>query len=437
MRWSKHWASDEISIMILVGNQRGGAKDLAQHLLKDENDHIEVYELRGFAAPDLRGAFNEAYALSRGTRCKQYLFSLSLNPPSAENVKTEDFEAAIVRIEADLGLTSQPRAIVFHEKRDGRRHAHCVWSRIRADDMKAVQLSFSHKKLMKIARELYIEHGWKMPRGLTMSRATDPRNFTLAEWQQAKRNSQDPRAIKTALQDAWAISDTKAALVAALEERGYRLAQGDSRAFVVLGMHGEVYALPRWIGVRTKEVRARLGDGDELPDVATAKARIAADMKPVIQRLASDMLAELSGRNRDLREEQRGILVRHREARQSLTENLENRRWEEARERQARFRTGLKGVWDWARGESRRIRERNEEEARAAAQRDRAEIDTLIFRQQDERRRMLDLRQEVAREYAVRSRDIRGDLNAYNQMAIRIREQGTISKKRKRERMPE
>ncbi|MGJ7043649.1 hypothetical protein J2Y63_006935 [Shinella sp. BE166] len=205
--------------MILVGNQRGGAKELALHLLKDENDHVEIHELRGFVARDLRGAFNEAYTVSRGTRCKQYLFSLSLNPPAMANVRTEDFEAAIARIETELGLTGQPRAIVFHEKGARGRHAHCVWSRIRADDMKAVQLSFTHKKLMRIARELYIEHRWKMPRGLAQSTASDPRNFTLAQWQQAKRSSQDPRAIKTAIQDAWAISETKDALRQASEER--------------------------------------------------------------------------------------------------------------------------------------------------------------------------------------------------------------------------
>jgi hypothetical protein len=28
--------------MILNGNQRAGAKDLAVHLLKEENDHIEL-----------------------------------------------------------------------------------------------------------------------------------------------------------------------------------------------------------------------------------------------------------------------------------------------------------------------------------------------------------------------------------------------------------
>lgn len=245
--------------MILVGNQRGGARELALHLLKDENDHVELHELTGFAARDLRGAFNEAYAISRGTRCRQYLYSCSFNPPAAANVSTEEFRAAIARVEAELGLTGQPRAIVFHEKQ-GRRHAHCVWSRIRADDMKAVQLSYTHKKLMAIARDLYLEHGWKMPRGLTRSKASDPRNFTLAQWQQAKRTGQDPRAIKTALQDAWAISDTKAALVRALMERGYRLARGDGKAFVAVDRYGEVYSLPRQVCIRTKEVRARLGD---------------------------------------------------------------------------------------------------------------------------------------------------------------------------------
>ncbi|MFG1382486.1 hypothetical protein [Xanthobacter versatilis] len=91
--------------MILVGNQRGGASDLARHLLKEENDQVTVHELRGFVARELRGALAEAHAVSRGTKCKQYLFSLSLNPPATETARTEDFEAAIERIEGVLGLT--------------------------------------------------------------------------------------------------------------------------------------------------------------------------------------------------------------------------------------------------------------------------------------------------------------------------------------------
>ncbi|MFG1382487.1 hypothetical protein V5F55_12900 [Xanthobacter sp. V3C-4] len=61
-----------------------------------------------------------------------------------------------------------------------------------------MQLALTHRKLMDVARELYKEYGWQMPRGLARSKASDPANFTLAEWQQAKRRQKDPRTIKTA-----------------------------------------------------------------------------------------------------------------------------------------------------------------------------------------------------------------------------------------------
>jgi hypothetical protein len=60
--------------MILVGNQRGGAKNLALHLLKEENEYVEVHEIRGFNSQNLASALKEADAISRATRCKQYLF---------------------------------------------------------------------------------------------------------------------------------------------------------------------------------------------------------------------------------------------------------------------------------------------------------------------------------------------------------------------------
>ena len=91
--------------MILVGSQRGGSMDLAQHLLKEENEHVEVHELRGFVAQDLKGALGEAHAIIKGTRCKQFLFSVSFNPPKGEKASTADFEEAIERVEQRLGLS--------------------------------------------------------------------------------------------------------------------------------------------------------------------------------------------------------------------------------------------------------------------------------------------------------------------------------------------
>ncbi|WP_167738119.1 hypothetical protein [Leisingera sp. NJS201] len=43
--------------MILNGNERAGAQRLAQHLMNTrDNDHVELYDMRGFVADDLHGA---------------------------------------------------------------------------------------------------------------------------------------------------------------------------------------------------------------------------------------------------------------------------------------------------------------------------------------------------------------------------------------------
>ena len=182
--------------MILKGSQRGGSNQLAAHLLKTlDNEHVEVHELRGFSGDDLQAAFQEIYAVSRGTRAKQFLFSLSLNPPGHERVPLEAFEAAIDAVEKKLGLEGQPRAVVFHEK-EGHRHVHVFWSRIDTAQMKAINLPHFKLKLRDVSRQLYLEHGWQMPRGLVNSKERDPRNYTRAEWEQAKRAKQDPRALK-------------------------------------------------------------------------------------------------------------------------------------------------------------------------------------------------------------------------------------------------
>lgn len=373
--------------MILNGNQRGGAKDLAVHLMKEENDHVELYELRGFVADDLMGAFGEAQAISKGTRCKQFLFSLSLNPPEKELVAVSEFEAAIDKVEKKLGLEGQPRAIVFHEK-NGRRHAHAVWSRIDTINMKAIQLSHSHRKLRDVSREIYREHGWELPSGLIDRDARDPKNFSLAEWQQARRIGKDPRAIKSALQDAWAISDSKSALALALEERGFTLAKGDRRGFVVLDRDCEIYSLPKWLGIKTKAVREKVGPSAPLMSVEAAKSEIALAMTPSMQRLEAERRA-IARLEREALNSQRKELVRAQIAeRKALQERHRKRTIIEAQRRQDRYRSGIAGMWDMLRGETRRLKKQNELEAWQCRVRDLSELDALIFEHSDQRREL-------------------------------------------------
>lgn len=63
----------------MVGNQHGNGLKLAAHVMNDrDNDHAEVYELRGFMAESLHGAFQEANAVSKGSKCQKYEEPLDL-----------------------------------------------------------------------------------------------------------------------------------------------------------------------------------------------------------------------------------------------------------------------------------------------------------------------------------------------------------------------
>lgn len=230
--------------MILKGSQRGGAIQLAAHLLKTENEHVEIHEMREFISDDLHGAFNETHAIAKGTKCQQFLFSLSLNPPPSERVSTDAFERAADAAEERLGLEGQPRAIVFHEK-EGRRHAHVVWSRIDAENMRAINLPHYKRKLTALSKEIYLEHGWELPDGLRDPHLRDPLNFNRDEWQQAMRAGRDPREIKQVFQEAWKRSDSAKAFGAALMENGFLIARGDRRGHVAIDYTGEVYAIAR------------------------------------------------------------------------------------------------------------------------------------------------------------------------------------------------
>lgn len=378
--------------MILKGSQRAGGKALAVHLLRtDENDHVHVHQVRGFIKSNVHDAFREAYAVSRGTKCKQFLFSLSLSPPPDESVPVSVFEKAIDKIEMRLGLNGQPRAIVFHEK-DGRRHAHCVWSRIDAKTMRAVPVSHFKLKLVELSRELYLEHGWKMPRGLTKTDESNPLNFTLKEWQQAKRVERDPKRVKQIFQDCWAISHSLSAFQSALEARGYYLARGDRRGLVAIDWQGEVYSVSRWCGVRAKQVSDRFSDLSHLRSVDEVKGELGQKVAEKEKVMASEVAVQVRHAQDTLKEKRNALVAMQRVEREELEQRLA-RRWQfEEVARAARFRRGLKGIWDWLTGRRSRTAAQNEYEVALARQRDAEERQRVVDAQLKMRR---DLQRQI------------------------------------------
>ncbi|MEL6486421.1 MAG: AAA family ATPase, partial [Pseudomonadota bacterium] len=361
--------------MILEGNERGHGAELARHLLNPrDNDHVTVHGLDGFIAEDLAGAFAEAEAIAQGTQCQKYLFSLSLNPPPGPAVPVAVFEETIAAIEAKLGLTGQPRAIVFHEK-NGRRHAHCVWSRIDARRLRAINLAHYKRKLGDISRSLYLSQNWDMPEGFRNQAKRDPDTYSPAQAAQAKRETRDPKALKVMFRRCWELSDSRAAFAAALKAEGYLLAQGDRRAFVAVDGAGKIWSLSRWCGVPPKELRARLGPVEDLPSIEVALGS-ADDLAPP-QTHAEDPVRDQRRRN---------LVAKQRVGRADLLKRQEARRLEDLKARRAKLPKGLRALFLRATGQFETVVKAADIAAQEALAHDRAEQQALIETHLAERR---------------------------------------------------
>ncbi|TNC82854.1 MAG: relaxase [Oleiphilus sp.] len=373
--------------MILKGNQRAGGRQMALHLLNGEqNEHVNVHEVRGFIASDVLGALNEAYALSKGTQCRQFMYALSLNPPQDERVSIDTFETTLDRVEKKLGLEGQPRVVVFHEK-EGRRHAHCVWSRIDTEEMKAINISHPKIKLNEIAKSLYLEHGWQMPDGFRDKSRKNPLNYTRAEWQQALRIGRKPSDIKRELQESWAISDSKQSFSNALQEQGYYLAKG-KRGHVAVDLHGEVYSLTRQLGQKKKALEARLGKADSLPSVDDIKTNIHGRLSRLFRNYTDDLAREHRKAKQPLKAAKLEMVTMHRKKRAKL-EATQQERWQaEELKRSSRIRKGFKGLWDKINGRYWKTRKRNEQETWQAHKRDQKEREALIHQQLTQRQNL-------------------------------------------------
>jgi hypothetical protein len=254
-----------------------------------DNDHVEVLDLRGSVAQDLHGAFMEWFAQARGTKCQKYLYSLSINPDRRQGgLSPEQYLDFVSRVEKRLGLTSQPRAIVLHVKRDKegvqRPHWHAVWSRIDTDKMRAVQIAHDRMTLRRVTQEFARDHGITLPRSMR-----DEKSFvgtfneqarSAVKWtekQQQERSGISREQHAEAITDCWRRTTDARSFVAELEKHDYFLARGETRqtAYVVIDILGEVHSLARRIdGVRTKGIRERLGQTyplERLPGVTEAR----------------------------------------------------------------------------------------------------------------------------------------------------------------------
>ncbi len=180
---------------------------------------------------------------------------------------------------------------------------------------------------MDISKQLYLENNWDMPKGFVDKNQKNPLNFTMEEWQQAQRTNQNPKAIKSALQDSWTISDSRKAFDHALQDRGYYLARGDKRGYVALDLHGEIYSLSRQMGVKKSDLSKKLGKAELLPSVAETKNTISIKLTKQFKSYSDELAFKHKQEIKPLINNRQVITQFHREARknQKITHD---KRWQ-------------------------------------------------------------------------------------------------------------
>jgi hypothetical protein len=260
--------------MICKGTTHDNGGKLARYMVTGKaGEMAELWELRGFASPDIIDAFRSVHVMAGATKCHEPFFHVQVRNPQGESLSRDQWEYTANRIERMLGLKDQPRAIAFHiEEQTGDRHMHIAWSRIDDQTMTAKPLPFFKERLKKISRELEMHFGITVvPNEREGSIKYAP---TRAEEEQSRRLGLDAHEVRQTIRDCFERSDSGRAFEAALAEQWMVLAQGERRDYVVIDQAGGMYALgKRILGTTAAETRERLADlsRENLPSVEQAK----------------------------------------------------------------------------------------------------------------------------------------------------------------------
>ena len=434
--------------MIPKASQRGGGQQLATHLLNAiDNERVEILDLRGSIANDLHGAFAEWEAAATGTKCRKYLYSLSVNPdPQQRRLSREEIADFITRAETALGLADQPRALVCHIK-DGREHYHVAWSRIDTDKMRAVQLSHDRPKLRAAVREFAREKGLELPDRMKQRKQDRymerGRQSNHAEKQQEERTGITKEERRRAITEAWHRSDTGQTFIRALEERGYYLAQGDRRGYVVVDRHGEIHSLARQIdGVKTKQINARLIDfpPDKLPAAVKAQEYIRQknqiSLKTHFRQQADSSRTRLDAAHKQRRavldKIKKDLEQRHRAERAALLAVQRDRNMKIAKERRESEPKGLAAFLGKITGIASLTKKRQQETDAQRTQAQRETIGQLTRRQKRESR-------DLARHFRALGRVEKREIRALETKLRReaLTQERTAIREQNRPRAPE
>lgn len=262
--------------MIAKGTLHNNGAKLAVYMTTGkEGERAELWQLRGFAAADIKDAFRSVHVMAAATQGSKPFFHVQVRNPEGEELTRPQWERVADRIEAKLGYSGQPRAIAFHrDEATGHEHMHLAFSRIDDATMTMKPLPFFKLRLKEVSRELEQELGLTAVRNERPGKVMAPRRD---EEEQARRLGVDLKPLRDTIRDCYERADSGKAFVAALAEQDLILAQGERRDFVVIDQAGGLHALgKRVLGTTAAQTRDRLADLEyaALPTVEAVRQQL-------------------------------------------------------------------------------------------------------------------------------------------------------------------
>ncbi|MGI9507910.1 MAG: hypothetical protein ACR2QJ_01005 [Geminicoccaceae bacterium] len=123
------------------------------------------------------------------------------------------------------------------------------------------------------------------------------------------------------------------------------LAKGDRRGHVAVDWHGEVYAISRWIGIKAKEVRARLGDANDLPSVDDVKQQISERLSERLKTFCAETESQFEKKLSAWKRKRVDLVAKQRQDRDQLRQSLTAQHITETKARASSLPKGIKALW--------------------------------------------------------------------------------------------
>lgn len=272
--------------MIIKSSQRGYRQKLADHLTKTtENEKVDFTDSR-FVSAGGKNPVHQALSVMElmsapSSRCKNPFYHISVNPD--DNLNQEQWLKVWEIYEKEYGLEDQAFVEVMHTKK-GRSHRHRVYNRV-TDEGKTLKISFNHPRNEKIARILEYEFHHPLTVGrhnrAVMNHLKAEGLTHIVQWmeeqgayhrsrpvaqtrpdedQQQKRTKLDIEQVKADLRWAYQRTENGFEFLKAIATKGYMLARGNRRDYVIVDKTGNIHSPRRRLGVKAKELREKWAD---------------------------------------------------------------------------------------------------------------------------------------------------------------------------------